>query len=71
MAARPMAAQDAAIERQRTIWTSLYGPARAGVLVERLAALQLERPELPLREAVAVVDPEDLADYEDFVATRW
>ena len=65
-----MTERDQAVERQAAIWANLYGPARAGTMVEALVQLRAERPELAWREAVDVVDPEEAAEFEDFVATR-
>ncbi len=66
-----MAAHDVAIQRQATIWTALYGPARAAVMIGELIELGAAEPALDLRAAVDRIDPEEVADYEDFVATRW
>lgn len=61
----------AALDRQRQIWTNLYGPARAAALIEAAVALRAERPELGVRDLLAALDPERDEDYVDFVATRW
>ena len=61
----------AAVDRQRQIWTNLYGPVRAGALVDTAVAPRAERPDLEVRELLAALDPERDEDYVDFVATRW
>ena len=60
-----------ALDRQRQIWTNLYGPDRAVALVEAAVALHGQRPELAARDLFASLDPERDEDYVDFVATRW
>jgi hypothetical protein len=61
----------ATVERQRQIWTNLYGPARATELVARLTELASADPAMSVAELVAAADPEDVDTYVDFVATRW
>jgi hypothetical protein len=59
------------LDRQRQIWTNLYGPRQAGELLEAASELGARRPELPAKDLFASVDPERDEDYVDFVATRW
>ena len=61
----------AAFDRQRQIWTNLYGPARAAALIDTAVARRAERPDLEVRDLLAALDPERDEDYVDFVATRW
>jgi len=61
----------ATFDRQRQIWTNLYGPARAAALIDAAGARQAERPDLDVRYVFAALDPERDEDYVDFVATRW
>jgi hypothetical protein len=67
-----MAAIDAGrLDRQRQIWTNLYGPVQAGRLLDEAVTLSARRPELAATEIFALLDPERDDDYVDFVATRW
>jgi len=61
----------AVFDRQRQIWTNLYGPALAAALIDAAGARRAERPDLDARDLLAALDPERDEDYVDFVATRW
>ena len=59
------------LDRQRQIWTNLYGPAEASDLVESALGLSARRADLTAKDVFGMVDPERDEDYVDFVATRW
>jgi hypothetical protein len=62
---------EAALARQRDIWTNLYGPVRASALMADLVALLGHEPGTAVRDAVARLDPEEDEQYEGWFATRW
>jgi len=59
------------VDHHHKIWVNLYGPAKAKGMATQLGDLLQQRPDLDPKAAVAIVDPDDEAEFEDFVATRW
>jgi hypothetical protein len=55
---------DAKMDRQLTIWTGLYGPARAAELRRELASRLTQDSTADLAAIVAELDPED-EDWEE------
>lgn len=66
-----MTTQVELINRQRQIWTNLYGPVQAEALISEAVDRQAAFPAVSLAEMFRAVDPESEETYEDFVATRW
>lgn len=60
---------EAQLQRQQTIWTSLYGPAKAQDLADQLRAQMTADPKADLAAVVAALDPED-EDWEESGLSR-